>query len=204
MPASRRVGGFPTSLVEFKRRGGWDGSAPSGWRTTTASGPTHAVLAGLRMGGEGRCWVGAVIGSAAEYFRRRWAGYRRFPTPRISARSSSDSPPQMPYGSRVRRACRRHSSRTGQPWQIAFAWSIRRCFWCLRSLAGWKNISTFMPRHVASNCQFHSSETGSRGAGSIRTLSRLSPRNDREERAVSLVPDAGFVRTGHFSDWRRR
>jgi hypothetical protein len=134
--------------------GGWDGSAPSGWRTTTASGPTHAVLAGLRMGGEGRCWVGAVIGSAAEYFRRRWAGYRRFPTPRISARSSSDSPPQMPYGSRVRRACRRHSSRTGQPWQIAFAWSIRRCFWCLRSLAGWKNISTFMPRHVASNCQF--------------------------------------------------
>lgn len=67
----------------------------------------HAVLAdsGLGAGGDETWWGGAAIGSEDTRLRRRWAGYRRFPKPRISARSSSDKPPQIPYGSRVRSAC---------------------------------------------------------------------------------------------------
>lgn len=83
------------------------------------------------------CWDGAPIGSEAARLRFRWAGYRRFPNPRISARSSSDRPPQIPYGSRVRSACWRHSSRTGHPLHIALARSILLCFCRRRSLAGW-------------------------------------------------------------------
>lgn len=159
----------------------------------------HALLAdpGLRAAGEGTCcWAGAPIESKTARFRRRWAGYRRFPKPRISARSSSDRPPQIPYGSRVRNACCRHSSRTGQSWQIALARSILRCFCRLRSLAGWKNISTSMPLHVAASCQFHSSEIGSRGSGSISGQSEQ--RNGRGRLRAPAV-DAGLARATHLS-----
>ena len=67
----------------------------------------------------------------------RAAGYRRFRTPRMSARSSSDRPPQIPYGSRASSACLAQSEMTGHCWQMPLARSIRSFLLRCLSPQGW-------------------------------------------------------------------
>ena len=98
------------------RARGWDGSAsPTGWRTSTLHPAPLTQYSRIRVCRRAvelsarlarRSARGRVISAS---FGRVSAGSLLRGSP---PRSSSDSPPQIPYGSRVRRACRRHSSRT--------------------------------------------------------------------------------------------
>src|ERR687893_2560313 len=78
----------------------------------------------------------------------------------MAARSSSLRPPQTPYGSRTRSDCSRHSTMTGQLWQMAFAASARRRRVEPRSPSGWKNSVSSESRHAPWYCHSHSSITG--------------------------------------------
>src|SRR6478752_6363207 len=81
--------------------------------------------------------VSAVGRSAQSFVRGARAGYLRLCTPRMFARSVSESPPQTREGSRVLRAHDAHWLITGQRWQIRLAWVIRSFFWPQRARAGW-------------------------------------------------------------------
>ena len=92
------------------------------------------------------------------------AGYLRDCTPSRRARSSSDSPPQIPYGSGIFNACSKQRSRTGQAWQTLLALWMRFSRAGPRSSGGWKNVVLAMPRQAAASCQ---SQCASWGPGSL-------------------------------------
>lgn len=78
----------------------------------------------------------------------------------ISKRSSSDSPPQIPYGSWTARAWARQAAITGHWAQTAFAAFSRPSRRGPRSPSGWKNISVGRERHAAWYCHSQAAATG--------------------------------------------
>jgi hypothetical protein len=94
---------------------------------------------------------GVVVGR-----RRGWA---KCPTPAWSQpvmerRSISFKPPQMPCGSRIRKAKLRQSLRTGQEAHTALACRSRTALASLRSKwVGAKNMTADWPRQAAPACQ---------------------------------------------------
>jgi len=79
---------------------------------------------------------------------------------KIAARSSSDMPPQIPYGSCTASAWVRHAAITGHAAQIALAAFSRLRRRGPRSPSGWKNISESIERHEPSYCHSHCSAIG--------------------------------------------
>jgi hypothetical protein len=109
--------------------------------------------------------------------RRREGNYeteyipRRVEREMISRRSSSERPPQIPYGSCTASACARHSAITGQELQTALAAISRALRRGPRSFSGWKNISVGRVRHAPCCCHSHDAATG---FGSLDTSVMLS------------------------------
>jgi hypothetical protein len=89
----------------------------------------------------------------------RWAnGHKSWKGPpggsQRARRSASLRPPQIPWGSRMRRAYDRHALRTSHCAQIAFAWRSRAARASLRSKwGGAKNMVAGCPRQAALACQ---------------------------------------------------
>ena len=79
---------------------------------------------------------------------------------RIVARSSSERPPQIPYGSCTASACVRQAWMTGHDEQTALAAFSRLRRRGPRSPSGWKNISESIERHDPSYCHSHCSAIG--------------------------------------------
>ncbi len=83
----------------------------------------------------------------------------------MARRSISFKPPQMPWGSRMRKAKLRHSFRTGQEAQTALACLSRSARASLRSKwAGAKKMTAEWPRQAAPACQ---------SSGAVKAVTRV-------------------------------
>ena len=119
----------------------------------------------------------------------------------MARRSSSDSPPQIPYGSCTARACARQAAITGHDAQIALAVFSRLRRRGPRSPSGWKNISEGSSRHEPSYCHSHSSATG-RGKRDISAMAiqynrAISCSSGNASKVVQRRVSGGVI--GHFT-----
>lgn len=113
---------------------------------TQREGPPRRSGSGPSMeGGEGVC--GQALAACCSELTMR-------------TRSSSDRPPQTPYGSRARSACSRQRSITGHVSQMAMAACSRRRRRGPRSPSGWKNRVSSRDRQAPWCCHSHRSATG--------------------------------------------